>query len=64
MFLSLDIPPATSLLASLESTGGQSVTSLGPGGGLPGLDPLGDKLYLGLEKALGRVLEEALAGRV
>lgn len=40
------------------------MTGLGPGGGLPGLDPLGDKLYLGLEKALGRVLEEALAGRV
>jgi hypothetical protein len=29
---------------------------LGGGLGLPGLDPLGDKLYLGLEKALVGVL--------
>lgn len=32
-----------------------------PGGGVPGMDPLGDKLYLGLERALARVLEKALA---
>jgi hypothetical protein len=32
----------------------------GTTGGLPGLDPLGEKVYLGLEKALVRVLEEVL----
>jgi hypothetical protein len=35
----------------------------GPAGGLPGLDSLGEKVYLGLEKALVRVLEDVLVGR-
>lgn len=37
---------------------------IGAAGGLPGLDPLGEKVYLGLEKALVRVLEEVVGGRV
>ncbi|KAJ9123255.1 hypothetical protein QFC22_001451 [Naganishia vaughanmartiniae] len=70
IFLSLDIPPAMSLLASIGpssdvggSGSGGALTGMGSrgmgmGGGLPGLDSLGDKLYLGLEKALVGVLEQ------
>jgi hypothetical protein len=52
ILLSIDLPPATHLL---DSSAGM------PGGGVPGMDPLGDKLYLGLERALVRVLDKALA---
>ncbi|KAJ9099983.1 hypothetical protein QFC19_005800 [Naganishia cerealis] len=68
IFLSLDVPPAMSLLASMGSSEDSSAFRMAPlmgsrgiGGGLPGLDPLGDKLYLGLEKALIAVLEQTLS---
>lgn len=52
ILLSIDLPPATHLL---DSSAGMPT-----GGGVPGMDPLGDKLYMGLERALVRVLEKAL----
>ncbi|KAJ9107498.1 hypothetical protein QFC21_000953 [Naganishia friedmannii] len=81
IFLSLDIPHAISLLASLGpgagsgpgpaaslSGGGmeaplpmQGSRGMGLGGGVPGMDPLGDQLYLGLEKALVEVLGQVVA---
>ena len=54
LFLSIDVPPATHLLTTMDSGAGMA-------GGVPGMDPLGDKLYLELEKALVRGLETALA---
>lgn len=54
LLLSIDVPPVTHLLTSMDSGAGMA-------GGVPGMDPLGDKLYLGLEKALVRVLDKALA---
>lgn len=59
LLLSLDVPPAVSLLSSMDPSGGTGGVS-GLGGGLPGMDPLGDKLYLGLERALVRALEVVL----
>jgi len=63
-----------SLLASIgpssDGSGGMAAPMQGSrgsgmgmdmGGGLPGMDPLADKLYLGLEKALVAVLEQVVS---